>query len=532
MEKTSEKNLKNRVLSVLSENITAIMFACVVVAVMLYMISGQTIDSDTNFILYEGERIADAGIQYWNTAAVCGAMRTVVQQWLYDLITYVIYRKAGWHGLFSFNVVQAFILGALLFRLATVSGNRKKASLIASAVSLWAFISNYGSTRPEMITGILLAENAILMERYANTSRVKYVLMCLPLVILEANLHASMWIMHVAVMLPYAIPYREEMERFGVDTEPGTVRSYRHLPVILAIALSPLCALANPYGTEGVMYLFRSAGMNLKAIGVLEMQYPFLAEYHSIFYLAVLILAVKYIKETKPEHDLLFAGSFFAFALAYRNIIFLSVLSVPLIASVLASLSRRHIRRNSAENSNIQNGHRLFPLMEILIIAVSAFIGIHSALQPLVEKDSPMFPVKAEKYIIVQKRKLRTDRPARIMTHYDNGAYFERMGENIYIDARPEIWRKKINGKADIYNEFMSVKKITAKQYRKMKKKYEFDYIIAHNGSVLQARCQNDSDAVLAVRGNGYALYRLKSGSFSLTRKHVWSYDDFVPCDI
>ena len=538
---SKKKKLSDRVWDAVLKNLITVMIVAITATAFFMAFYTLVIDSDTNFILYEGKRIATGGIQYWNTASVAGKMRTVVQQWLYDLIVYRIYAMAGWHGLLVFNMAQATALGVLLFRLCRVTENGRKSSLIASLIALFVFVFSYGGSRPEMITGILLAANAILIEKYVSTSKTKYLLMCTPLITLEANLHASMWIMHAVLMLPYAIPYEKIMKPLRLPECCGTVRSYDRLPIAAVILASPVFALANPYGTDGLMYLFNSAGMNLgERAKVAEMQYPYLISFMSLPYLALLFFTGRFIKKARIEHVLLFAGGFCVFGMAIRNIILLSLAAVPLSAFVLTSLHAENLKkpvftkkqtvkasvrigdlvsgiRYSADEKKAEETPQkketlpyavMFICASVIAVCIWA-IGV-VAVQPIRETDTALSPIRAEKYIKAEKKKSRNRMPARVLTGYSNGAYFERMGEKIFIDARPELWRKKINGRTDIYDEYISTQSITEKKYQEIKKKYRFDYIIAANGSVLQARCQNDPNADRAVRGNGYTLYRVR----------------------
>lgn len=519
-----KRKLSTEELKKISGKLAEAMIICIAAALMLMQLWPLAVDSDTNFILYEGKRIAEGGIQYWNMASAAGRMKTVVQQWLYDLIVYRIYSAAGWRGLYLANAVQAVILGALLIRLCRVLKGSRDVSLMTSLIALAEFIGVYGTTRPEMITGILLVANAVLMERYAGSRKIRYLLMCMPLVTLEANLHASMWVMHAVLMLPYAIPYDMIFDVFHLRKSGDASHSYRKLPVLAAVLATPVFALANPYGADGLMYLFNAAGMNLREkAGIIEMQYPTLVSFRSVPYLILLVLLGRYAKKAEPEHIILFVGGFCTFALAERNIILLCLSAVPLSVSVLTGLAgdcRSAMRKGkpeqlpAAEKRKPLQNCRIFQNAKIagavIMIASCVLVSAIAVSYPPEEGDNSSFPAKAEKYIRKEKKKAGSSAPARVMTEYGSGAYFERMGEKIYIDARPELWRKKINGKADIYDEYISLNRITEKQYEKLKRKYNFDYIFAKKGSFMEIRCQNDPKAKKAVSGNGYVLYKLE----------------------
>ena len=61
-----------------------------------------------------------------------------------------------------------------------------------------------------------------------------------------------------------------------------------------------------------------------------------------------------------------------------------------------------------------------------------------------------------------------------------NGGYLEWRGYKTYIDQRPELYCKEINGKADIYNEYLDVKNGRI-DFQKFLDKYGFNYLIVLN---------------------------------------------------
>ena len=535
-----KEKIKNKIWKFTSDNIIAVSFLCTIVLIMIMFLCTLVIDSDTNFILYEGERIAKHGMQYWNTAAVAGKMRTVIQQWLYDLIIYIIYTFSGWRGLAVFNALQGIGLFASVIYLCRATGNGKKSVMITAIVTVFVFIFMYGGTRPEIITAVLLALNAAFMERYVHTENTKYLLMCFPLVVLEANLHASMWIMHAAVMFPYVIPYDRIAAFIKCPVNKDIVRSYKKLPILAAILLTPALSLLNPYGAEGTMYLFNSAGMGLRDAGIIEMQFPKLLAMEGLPYLILLPLAGMCIKKTRIEHDLFFIGAFCLYGMALRNIIFLTIAASPLLSSVLTALNIEKLKKPklkkqkvkalkhggiksmisgikySSEKSDEKDEKTTREVVPYLTLAfnfaiiATCFVSLCFIIaQPIKETDSTTFPVLAEKYLI-KERTLR-NAPARVWTQYSNGAYFERYGEKVYIDARPEIWQKKINHKTNIFDEYENVESPTISQYNTMKKKYHFDYIVAEHDSTLEDKCKNDPAAVKVVDGHGYSFYKILS---------------------
>ena len=75
---------------------------------------------------------------------------------------------------------------------------------------------------------------------------------------------------------------------------------------------------------------------------------------------------------------------------------------------------------------------------------------------------------------------------------FNEGGYTEFMGLRSYIDGRAELFVKKFNGKSDIFEEYVGVRKGTF-DCASFVDKYKFTHLMVYNDSVLDEYL-NDSD--------------------------------------
>ena len=101
------------------------------------------------------------------------------------------------------------------------------------------------------------------------------------------------------------------------------------------------------------------------------------------------------------------------------------------------------------------------------------------------------------------------EKDVKIYSDFNMGAFLEFNGFNSYIDARPELYSKKINGKEDIYNEFIELSLLDNFDYNGFINKYSFKYLLTEDGSKLSFYLNYRKGYEKILTGNGYSLYRV-----------------------
>jgi hypothetical protein len=121
-----------------------------------------------------------------------------------------------------------------------------------------------------------------------------------------------------------------------------------------------------------------------------------------------------------------------------------------------------------------------------------------------VETDDVITPVSAVEYL-----NENAEPGTRVYTTYNTGAYFEWHGYTVYIDARAEIYLKKVNRSVDVLKEYKKLQDDpTLSDYKEIKAKYEFDYYWVETGSHMDnfLECDEEYEIVLE-REDMYRLY-------------------------
>lgn len=111
-----------------------------------------------------------------------------------------------------------------------------------------------------------------------------------------------------------------------------------------------------------------------------------------------------------------------------------------------------------------------------------------------------------------------TEKDDVIYTGFNSGNYFEYAGyTNVYMDARPELYMKKVNGNVDVLPEYVKYGiygiygyfdgYISDDEYRKYLDTYEFHYFVIDIELRLRDYLEQDDNYRLILEDNGFYLY-------------------------
>ena len=157
-----------------------------------------------------------------------------------------------------------------------------KTALVLSSVML-LIGSNFLSIRPTFITVLLLLWQVCVLEQYRKDGKAWKLWQLVLISFLEINFHAAIWPFHFVMLLPYLVP---PIKNFFVKFKP---KDYSIKPFLIVIPLMAAVGFLNPYGIDGIKYVFLSYGKELKDAGIVELAAPSFQDSGLVF---VLLLAV------------------------------------------------------------------------------------------------------------------------------------------------------------------------------------------------------------------------------------------------
>lgn len=206
------------------------------------------VDTDVFYIISTGNYILSHGIPYTNPFVTTPGMPIVIQNWAYCVMIAWVKRSLRTAGLFILTILMIAGVYLVVRSLVAKTVTDPWVRLICTVILTNLF--GYLNLRPEILTFLLIILELYGIEKYQQTGKKRYLGTIPVAMFAEINFHASYWIMHLIVLLPYLVksPYKHVTQ----TCMTGKMRR----TLIFAAILSMPVLLVNPYGLENVTYVF------------------------------------------------------------------------------------------------------------------------------------------------------------------------------------------------------------------------------------------------------------------------------------
>ena len=473
----------------LSSNKFLICFYCFLFSVLMLRIANASFDTDMYHILTEGRNVFETGhASFENLQNVVPGLSIIAQEWLYGYFLFLIYRLMGFGGFFLVVSVFTIILVFLIIKILNIK-NIKGNTFFAVLIVIIVLLNTVISIRPYLLSFILFFAEILCLELYIKNKKPWYLLFIPLLTIFEVNVHASFWIVHLAILIPYLLP---AIKGFMVKTD------YKKMPLFYMALLSCLAAFVNPYGADGVLYVFYSYGQ-INDLGISELQTPSTDLGYTWIYIAIIVFFVAYLTKKRKISSIafyMFIGTFIPFAFNIRNFVFCTLgacylmLDNQMIMDMTQKLSK-------IKSINMGLINKILLSLSACILAISILSGI---------SNIPPEDNSASKYISSQT----SSKDINVFTTFNTGAFMEFKGYKVYFDARPEIYSKEINKKEDILSEYKKICDGNKDVIDNLFNNYDFDYACVENtkeAKIINYYLKEKTDWRLVVEDKEYNLY-------------------------
>lgn len=458
-----------------------------------FVLSIQCMDNDGWFILANGRYILEHGIPYKNPFTWMKGLDVVLQQWAYSVVVYSIYQWFKVPGIFLFCCLLHVACMILFFKIAKLKQVDIKTALVLSSV-MFLIGSSFLSIRPTFITVLLLLWQVYVLEQYRQDKKAWKLWQLILISLLEINFHAAIWPFHFVMLLPYLVP---PIENIFVQFKP---KDYSIKPFLIVIPMMAAAGFLNPYRIDGIKYVFLSYGKELKDAGIVELAAPSFQSSGLVFLLllAVILCWIALHREEKIDSPFFYilCGTAIMGTMHLRNLIY-AYFGILLFLCEMVRQNKQMVKR-------MIYGNLVFAVF--LGTIAFAWSGISGKVLDYKQDDDVYSPVKAIAYLDEHEEK-----DVKVFTEFNNGAYFEWSGYKCFVDPRPELYFKKLNHKADIFQEYQEL--ITTTEPEKIDAffdKYQCDYACVSKRSSLNLYFSMQHGWKPMINSKEYVLYQKK----------------------
>ena len=407
------------------------------------------IDNDAWFLLNHGRYVLNNGIPHIEPFTMHEGLNFIMQQWLFATIMYICKAKFGFKSLFFFiAIINIFIILVIHKLCMLITDNNYKIAIpITFLIDFLLIKLKFISTRPQIVSYILITFFIYIIELYRKKGN-KKVLLLLPLIsIIQINMHASMWIF----LYIYSLPFIAEIIIKKITKEK---LSYDAKLLIIAVIISIICGVINPYKTQAMMYFLNSLNANVTQY-ILEMKITsILSPYgeYSIILLGIFITisTIKFMKQGKIEWSYLFLvyGSFLLALTNQKSVAYFVIFSLYSIAYYLNKL----VNKKESLNQPLSNGHYILNQILWVLSVVTIIFSLYWNVK--INLDEPEYMAEKNSVLNLLKENKNNLSNLKVYCNYNIGGYLEYYGIKAYIDPRAEVFYYSVNKKDEIFDEY------------------------------------------------------------------------------
>ncbi len=459
----------------------------------------KSLDNDIWFLLNHGRYVLENGFPHIEPFTIHKDLHFVMQQWLSSVIFWIAYSGLGAAG------VKLMVLACYAFTIYIVFKLCMKVSeknffvsfIITLTVSI--ILSFFMLSRPYVFSTAVFALQLYILESYRAEGNKKFLFFLPFLSVLLINLQAAMWPMLFVFILPYIVETFQF--KIGHLSNDGAEKKW----LILSFLLSVPVGMLNPYGFEAMTYLFKSYGYEQINMYVQEMKPAVINDsFGIIVFICIIIVALTYAFHkngtVKMRYILLTLGTGYMALSSYRNLSFFALCAFFPLAACL-----KDFKLPEKQDMNPQKTLRIRIILAVLIILMMPLSFYATYVSDEETNTRYGYALLNETLdFIVQEGDAGN---AVLYTGYDEGNLAEFRGIHTYIDARAEVFVKKNNRKADIYQEYADMQAGRI-YYRDVLEKYRFTHILLVSGDILSTYMQHDGDYEIVYSNELYVLYR------------------------
>lgn len=435
--------IMNKIKSFTREQCIGIIF--ISISILCIIMAPCILDADYFWAVSVGRDIIENGIPKTNTLCFYDGLPVVLQQWLYNVWLAVI-DPLGLFGVWLSTAGIAFGTIVVYYKYHKLKGNNRFLALgMSSLLPVLLINCYYMSIRPETLTLLLLLIQIYLQEIAAVENRFSALLFIPILTLIEINCHASMWIMHFLIYIPYFIP----AFKFICNDNKArlNVKDKKVLGIGLITAVMMAVSLfVNPYGYNMIKYTFSALGSDVFDIISVSELTPIAISKSSYFFwvwiIAMIIFCFRAAKKKLNASEMYIVAGLLSLCFivdSLRNIQFIPIVYMLLSANILKGITLTSDRKFFIKDSIFQ---KLMITVTILCVSISIIGTVYLA---RINFSPKIIAEKRQELDLIKTFSLiENNKNVHIMSNDVHGAMLEYYGYKSMLDPRPELYNYEL----------------------------------------------------------------------------------------
>jgi hypothetical protein len=448
------------------------------------------VDTDYYFLINTGKYIVENKlVPTDNIWVIHENYKLIIQQWLLDIMQYGMYSLFGMNGTTILTAIFLVLYNITLYLYSKIILKNKYTIIITMCI-LNILIFQFFSSRPYLITASIINLEMCILNKYFNNkiNDIKYIIeMCL-ISLFQINFQCASWVILFVMILPYIVP------EIWVKKWYKNIDWHKILISIFVIIAMICVAFINPNGVDSLLYLYKSRSI-VKSAQISELLPSSFISIQGFTLILTLVLFVRKADKLKYSKGLIYLtiGTFILATMQIRNQIYLNICLVSWIGlSIESIVIKLHKTSSNKVYKLIKTSYIIVGFLATILVTNELITYDYS--NSLEQQDAVEYLNSLDKDNIV------------LYTDFATGNYFEFEGYKVYMDARPELYMKEINGQYDLYEEYKDIAsgKIDFDEFTS---KYEFTHLDVPIYSSFDTYLYYNVNYKLISENDSYRLY-------------------------
>ena len=469
------------------------------IPLLWWAFSNWQIDNDSYFLFNHGRYVLENGLPTIEPFTMHENLKFIMQQWPFAIGYYLLYLKTGEVGIFIALILITYIITFALYKLCMLVSNKNYIlSMIISFAIIMILLNSYViTTRPQIITYLLMILVIYIIEKYRKTGNYK-VLLWMPLIsILQINIHASMW----WFIFIFTLPFLAEGIFDRIILKKKNIYDFRWLIIISLFNF--LVGFLNPYGIDAIYYFINSYGgkaaeiiNEMRPVRILSFSGLFIVGTIFTYFIIYIIRYAKY-KEIKVSYIFMLFGCMILSFMAKKSFPFFGIFTIYPLSYFLQDM----FRNNCLENPSLVPVKLINKFIVLIILSVVVLISVNKS-KILIENHTDFY-IKEGVDKLLEKYDTKD---MKVYTNYDIGNYLEWYGIKAFIDSRAEVFYLTMNGKYDIFGDYYSIQENNGDIY-KFIESYNFTHLFVVYYDRLYSYEQIEGYSLFYEKDKMYRIY-------------------------
>lgn len=532
-----------------------VLICLVIVSIIL---SPKELQNDTFYTVKCGEYIFQNGIFNLTSDPFSWLdLPYTWPHWLYDLIIYIIYAKAGWDGIFISTIIFTFILGFSIYKLSSYMSKNRIVSSVITFGALY-LLNPYIAARAQIVTFIMFTLELYCIEKFLDTKKFRYGLYLVIIACLIAQFHVAVFPMFFIFMLPCVAEYfialytesalddliikrffkiklffTKDEERKKIINEkinkvnqhinirkvrveknrqsPYKVKVEKNKNVIILliiILIAALTGLLNPTGDTAYTYLYKTyTGNTTNSIN--EHQPVTLAESENFAVALIIFLVILTFMDSKIRLKDLFmlVGVTILAFISRRQIALFAIAAAPILAKLLGEFFAKYDKETCNKLLKFATS-----IVGIVVILTGFLYFAKEDYKEKIEEEyiySSDYPVEAAKWI---KNNLDLS-TLKLYNEYNYGSYLIYQDIPVFIDSRADLYAPEFNSKEgylhsnmDIFSDALDIPSLSI-GYEEVFEKYGVNHVILYDAAKMCLLLDEDENYSLLYSDDEFRIY-------------------------